>query len=104
MRILSLRNIFLIPSIVINSAVTRISKVFKVLEERKEPFEINLECTSLNEKHGEEIIRMLEKNNTIIIDCLGIMISNNLEGSEFTKGQEQFINDEISKRKALLKS
>ena len=82
-----------------NSVVTKIPKVFKVLEERKKPFEINLERTFLNNGHAEEVIRVLINNNKIIIDCIGILMNDNLEGNTFSKGQEQFISDEISKRK-----
>jgi len=87
-----------------NSPVATISKLLKVLEERKEPFKLNLEFTSLNEEHAEEIIRVLINNNRIIIDCIGIMINNNLEANTFSSSQEQHINDMISKRKALYKS
>ena len=87
-----------------NSPVRKISKLLKELEERKEPFKLNLESSSLNEEHAEEIIKVLKENNRIIIDCIGIMINNNLEGNTFNNSQEQYINDIISKRKALLKS
>jgi len=86
-----------------NSPVKKISKLLKVLEERKEPFKLNLECTSLNEEHAKEIIRVLKKNNGIIIYCTGIMINNNLERSAFSSSQEQYINDLTCNRKALLK-
>ena len=86
-----------------NSPVATISKLLKVLEERKEPFKLNLEFTSLNEEHAEEIIRVLINNNRIIIDCIGIMINNNLERSAFSSSQEQYINDLTCNRKALLK-
>jgi len=87
-----------------NSPVRKISKLLKELEERKEPFKLNLESSSLNEEHAEEIIKVLKENNRIIIDCIGIMINNNLEGNTFNNSQEQYINDVISKRKALYKS
>jgi len=103
LRVLNLRNIFL-SHLDTNSPVKTISELLKVLEERKEPFKLNLEFTSLNEEHGEEIIRVLMNNNGIIIDCIGIMINNNLEGSTFSNSQEQHISDIISKRKALYKS
>ena len=82
-----------------NPPVATISKVLEVLEERKEEFKLNLEYTSLNEGHAEEVKRVLKNNNRIIICCIGNMNNNNLEGNTFSNSQEQFINDEIFKRK-----
>ena len=83
-----------------NPLVPTISDVFEVLEERKKEFRLNLEYTSLNEEHAEKIRTVLKNNNRIIIDCIGIMINNNLDGNTFSNSQKQLINDEISKRKA----